>query len=152
MPPGRRPTKRRGLRAALHTLTALALLVTVLLPAAFGGLGFVWCAPLDRVHATCCCRAARAALRREAGPLPAVSSRVEAACCEGHRVDSLPPSLGAHAPDDTVPPCVPVALGPPGPVRERVVSIEEPCAHFRAHLPRAGPTAPLFTLHCRYLI
>lgn len=147
----RRAAKRRGLRGGLRVLASLALFVIVLLPAAFGGVNFVWCAPLGRVQSECCCRAARAAQLRELGESHCGGSKVDSGCCEGHRIDSMPPSLGAHGPDVSVPPCPLVALLPPELARQRTAS-NDPCAHFAGHPPRAGPTASLFALHCRYLI
>lgn len=150
MSPARASVKRGGLRGALRTLLAFALLVAVLLPAALGGLSFVWCAPLRQVHRTCCCRAAQAALEQEAANGHRAASSVGAACCEGHRVDSLPPSHGAFEPGAWVPPPPLVRLPPPELPRDRLASID-PCAHPRAHPTRAGPAEPLFALHCRYL-
>lgn len=133
-------------------LASFTLLVLVLIPAAFGGLSYVWCAPLGRVQSTCCCRAARAAYQREAGETRCVGSKIEVACCEGHRVDSLPPAVGSFDVGAWVPPCLPVAMPAPALPRERVAAMEEPCAHLSGHPPRAGPTVPLFALHCRYVI
>lgn len=146
----RRHAKRGSQRATLRVLASLALLAAVLLPALLGGVTYVWCAPLGRVQNTCCCHAAKAALRREAGESHRIVAAIEATCCENHRVDSLPPSLGALERGACVPPCPLVVVPAPELARERMASIE-PCAHFLGHPPRAGPTAPLFALHCRYL-
>ena len=148
----RRPSRRESLRRGIGLLASLALLVLVLIPAAFGGLSYVWCAPLGRVQSACCCRAARAAFQRESGEARCVGSKIDAACCEGHRVDSLPPALASLDPGAWVPPCLSVALPAPASPCARVSAMEEPGAHLRGHPPRAGPSTPLFALHCRYLI
>lgn len=125
----------------------VGLLIAIVLPTLLGGLPFVWCVPLARVQLTCCCHAAHAEVRRESAHAPAV----DAACCEGRRVDAMPTSLAAMDLDVAVPPSVwVVAQGLPALPCERGAPIE-PWEHLHPHPPRAGPGPPLFALHCRYL-
>lgn len=124
----------------------MALVVLVALVTVAQGFGYLWCAPMQRVMSRPCCPQAHADdAEAHRGP------SVEAPCCEGRRVGSLP---AADAPT--------VAYGAVAPAPFLlsltalwVVFMGAPRALARAlgrlHPVRAGPRPKLFLLHAQWL-
>lgn len=118
-------------------MVAVALLA-VLVPAALGGLTYVWCAPMARALIHACCPAASHASR---GP------SVEAPCCEGQRVAPLAMFNADVAPPLWVGAALFVSLIALA-VLYAVGSEAPPAwALGRALRARAGPSPPLYLLH-----
>ncbi len=122
---------RRALVVAMVTLS-------VLIPAAFGGLTYVWCAPMERALLHTCCPASSHHAREAA---------VEQLCCEAQRVAPLA-SFSADAPPDLWVAPAPLVCLLALAVLFAVGSDPPPAwTRMRARLARAGPSPPLYLLH-----
>lgn len=139
--PSRTPRRQapRGAVGVARAVVALALALAVLVPAAFGGLGFVWCAPMGRAMARSCCPATR-----HAHAPPAV----EQPCCEGHRVASLPAFRSDLAHDPWVAPPPLVALLALAWLFAVASPLRDTLRGARVRRARDGPSPPLYLLHC----
>ncbi len=113
------------------------VVLAVLVPAAVGGLSFVWCAPMARALLHTCCPASA----QDHGAV------LEAPCCEGQRVATLASFRLDAPPAPWVPPPMLVAL-----IALAVLYAAGAVApgipwRRRATRARAGPSPPLFLLH-----
>lgn len=144
-----RPSHALTLRGPLwaRRLVAMAAVALVAFVTMAQGYGYIWCAPMQRVMSRPCCPQAHADADAEAHHGPSV----EAPCCEGRRVGSLP---AADAPT--------VAYGAIAPAPFLLllsalwfVLTGAPRALVRArgrlHPVRAGPRPKLFLLHAQWL-
>lgn len=108
----------------------------MLIPAALGGLTYVWCAPMARALMHTCCPAASHASH---------APSVEVPCCEGQRVAPLAMFNADVAPPLWVGAALFVqASSPSRCVRRR---LEPPPWALGALRARAGPSPPLYLLH-----
>ncbi len=132
-----------------RALAAVALALVVLVSAALGGLPYIWCVPMAQAQLTCCCHHPVTPAHADAAHGTAV---VDAGCCEGRRIGSLPVVNLALRADATV---------PPGPLATWLPVVLALCSQAssvemypprRLLQPRAGPAPPLFELYRSYLI
>ncbi len=134
-PERRHATVETRLRRAL--VVALVAL-SVLIPAALGGLTYVWCAPMERALLHTCCPASSHHTREAV---------IEQLCCEAQRVAPLASFSADSPPDLWVAPAPLVCLLALAVLF--AVGSEAPPARttMRARLARAGPSPPLYLLH-----
>ncbi len=121
---------RRALAVAL-------LALPVIIPAALGGLTYVWCVPMERALLHTCCSSSEGHAREPSFEQP---------CCEGQRVAPLA-SFSTHAPP------MPWVAPPPLVCLLALAVVfaagSEPppaWARLRPRLARAGPSPPLYLL------
>jgi hypothetical protein len=133
-PPAMMTAEPRWKRA----LVVLLITLSVIVPAALGGLSYVWCAPMARALLRSCCPAAE---QHHHG------ASIEQPCCESQRVAHLA-TFASHAPFDPW-------IGPAPLVCLLALAVlfavgsEPPLARvrLRARQARAGPAPPLYLLN-----
>lgn len=132
-----RPTVTPTTRVRRALVVAMVAL-SVLIPAVFGGLTYVWCAPMERALLHTCCPAS-SHHGREAS--------VEQLCCEAQRVAPLASFSMDAAPDLWVAPAPLVCLLALAVLFAVGSDPPPPWTRMRARLARAGPAPPLYLLH-----
>jgi hypothetical protein len=120
----------------MRTWIACVLLITVLIPSLFGGLTYVWCAPMERAMLRSCCPSSHA---RE--------HVVEQPCCESQRVNALAAFSLDVAPTPWIAPLPFVALLALAWLFGAGLAPKPAYALAYARRARAGPAPPLFLLH-----
>lgn len=125
---------------------ALGLAVVVAAAALLAGRFYLWCIPMQRAMATCCCHQEMSAggSTAPAGAALADAARLRGACCEELAMAALPDASAAdHAPPDVPPAPLAIARSAPSIEQARGTAPLRRAVSPSAHSPfpsRAGPT------------
>jgi hypothetical protein len=123
----------------MRVAMVMFVVLSILAPSLFGGLSFVWCAPMERVMLRPCCPQAEHA--------PSHDAVISQPCCENERVAVMPGAV-LHSMS------IPYLAAPPLVILLTIAWLYTLCravtsTHGRRGRPeaRAGPETPLFLLN-----
>jgi len=126
---------------AMQRTVAAVVAALVVVSAALGGASYLWCVPMARAQAHCCCHPTP---RQREVPL------VTTECCESHRNSMLPVASSVAAAPIGLPAVVALVVPLPRPIVRGALTVGAASRTLREA--RAGPSERRHAIHSVFLI